>query len=153
MASVAPLRIWRPSKLTPDMRVSALKVTNSASSAAMSRPRRLYFSLASTTIERPSGVSSASEDSCAASASVASSTPGAGMNAVAWRLPRVMVPVLSSSKTSTSPAASHGQHIVLHQTVHAGDADGGQQPSDRGGDETDQKRDQDKHGLGRTRIN
>ena len=26
-------------------------------------------------------------------------------------------------------------------------------PSDRGGDEADQKRDQDKHGLGRTRIN
>ena len=33
-------------------------------------------------------------------------TPGAGMNAVAWRLPSVIVPVLSSSSTSTSPAAS-----------------------------------------------
>ncbi len=32
--------------------------------------------------------------------------PAAGMNAVAWRLPSVMVPVLSSSSTSTSPAAS-----------------------------------------------
>ena len=28
------------------------------------------------------------------------------MNAAAWRLPSVMVPVLSSSRTSTSPAAS-----------------------------------------------
>ncbi len=28
------------------------------------------------------------------------------MNAVAWRLPSVIVPVLSSSSTSTSPAAS-----------------------------------------------
>jgi hypothetical protein len=62
--------------------------------------------LASTTIERPSGVSSASEDICAASASSASVTPGMGMNAAAWRLPRVMVPVLSSSSTSTSPEAS-----------------------------------------------
>ena len=33
-------------------------------------------------------------------------TPGAGMKAAAWRLPSVMVPVLSSSSTSTSPAAS-----------------------------------------------
>ena len=29
-----------------------------------------------------------------------------GMNAEAWRLPSVMVPVLSSSSTSTSPEAS-----------------------------------------------
>ncbi len=28
------------------------------------------------------------------------------MNSVAWRLPRVIVPVLSSSSVSTSPAAS-----------------------------------------------
>jgi len=33
-------------------------------------------------------------------------TPGAGSRALAWRLPWVMVPVLSSSSTSTSPAAS-----------------------------------------------
>ncbi|MDT4836550.1 hypothetical protein FQZ97_702550 [compost metagenome] len=33
-------------------------------------------------------------------------TPGAGRKALAWRLPCVMVPVLSSSSTSTSPAAS-----------------------------------------------
>ena len=31
---------------------------------------------------------------------------GAGMNSTAWRLPSVIVPVLSSSSTSTSPAAS-----------------------------------------------
>jgi hypothetical protein len=62
--------------------------------------------LASTTIERPSGVSSASEESCAASASSASSIPGIGMKRVASRLPSVIVPVLSSSSTSTSPEAS-----------------------------------------------
>ena len=44
--------------------------------------------------------------SCAASASALGSTPSAGRNAVAWRLPSVIVPVLSSSSTSTSPAAS-----------------------------------------------
>ena len=64
------------------------------------------YCLASTTIERPSGVSSASEAICAASASSASCTPGIGRNSVAWRLPSVIVPVLSSSSTSTSPEAS-----------------------------------------------
>ena len=55
---------------------------------------------------RPSGVSSASDESCAAFASSSSRTPGAGRKATASRLPRVMVPVLSSSSTLTSPAAS-----------------------------------------------
>ncbi len=32
--------------------------------------------------------------------------PPTGINSTAWRLPRVIVPVLSNSKTSTSPAAS-----------------------------------------------
>ena len=61
---------------------------------------------------RPSGVSSASDESWAASASVFSSTPGAGKKSDAWRLPRVMVPVLSSSNTSTSPAASTARPLV-----------------------------------------
>ena len=55
---------------------------------------------------RPSGVSSASDASCAASASCCSLTPGAAKKADAWRLPSVIVPVLSISSTSTSPAAS-----------------------------------------------
>ena len=56
---------------------------------------------------RPSGVSSASEASCAASASSRlASRPAPGGTSVAWRLPSVIVPVLSSSSTSTSPAAS-----------------------------------------------
>ena len=55
---------------------------------------------------RPSGVSSASDESCAASASSSEVTPGAGTNKVACRLPSVMVPVLSRRSTSTSPAAS-----------------------------------------------
>ena len=55
---------------------------------------------------RPSGVSSASDASWAASASCASVKPGAAKKADAWRLPSVIVPVLSISSTSTSPAAS-----------------------------------------------
>ena len=93
-------------KSTPLMRVWAENGMNRALSSPMSRPRMPYFSLASTTIERPSGVSSASEASCAASASSCSLTLRSGLNSVAWRLPRVMVPVLSSSSVSTSPAAS-----------------------------------------------
>ena len=61
---------------------------------------------------RPSGVSSARLASCAASASSLGSTPGAGMNSVAWRLPMVIVPVLSSSSTSTSPAASTARPLM-----------------------------------------
>ena len=67
---------------------------------------RMPYCLASTTMERPSGVSSASEAICATSASSASETPGIGMNSLASRLPIVIVPVLSSSSTSTSPEAS-----------------------------------------------
>ncbi len=86
------------------MRVCAVNSMKTAS--CTSRPRSWYCSLASTTIERPSGVSSASEESCAASASVCTSTPATGTNSLACRLPRVMVPVLSSSRVLTSPAAS-----------------------------------------------
>ena len=65
-----------------------------------------YFSCTKVTIERPSAVSSASLASNAASAASRSVTPGTGMISVARRLPNVMVPVLSSSSVSTSPAAS-----------------------------------------------
>ena len=55
---------------------------------------------------RPSGVSSVSEAMSAASASSFSACPPTGTKATACRLPRVIVPVLSSSRTLTSPAAS-----------------------------------------------
>ena len=104
-ASPAPLRRLVPLRSTPLIRVSAVKGTKRAWAVASSCSRSPYC-LASTTIERPSGVSSARDESCAASASWDSSTPGIGMNADAWRLPSVIVPVLSSSSTSTSPEAS-----------------------------------------------
>ena len=55
---------------------------------------------------RPSGVSSASEANWATSANSRSVTLPTGMKSTACRLPKVIVPVLSKSRTSTSPAAS-----------------------------------------------
>ena len=86
------------------MRVWAEKGMNFMPS--IRRARNPNFSLARTTIERPSGVSSESEESCAPSARSPGRTSGAGWNSVACRLPSVIVPVLSSSSTLTSPAAS-----------------------------------------------
>ena len=60
----------------------------------------------------PPGVSSARLASWAASASASSRTPSTGMNSVAMRLPSVIVPVLSSSRTSTSPAASMARPLM-----------------------------------------
>ena len=70
------------------------------------------FSLARTTTLLPSGVSSAREESWAASASSSTLAPSTGMNSDACRLPRVMVPVLSSIKMSTSPAASMARPLM-----------------------------------------
>ena len=108
IASAAPLRSIVPFMSTPLMRVCAVKGTKrgEACPAATISCSRSPYCLASTTIERPSGVSSASEESCATSARSASETPGMGTNSEAWRLPSVIVPVLSSSRTSTSPDAS-----------------------------------------------
>ena len=111
-ASAAPLRICRPSRSTPLIRVWAEKGMKLACGISeMERPLRPYC-LARTTMLRPSGVSSAREASWAASASSSTVTPGAGRNSVAWRSPRVMVPVLSSSSTSTSPAASTARPLM-----------------------------------------
>ena len=61
MASTAPLRIETPSTSMPLIRVCAENGTKLALSGAISRARSAYLSLARTTIERPSGVSSESE--------------------------------------------------------------------------------------------
>jgi hypothetical protein len=68
--------------------------------------------LARTTIERPSGVSSARLAIWAASARSSTRVPGVGINSVAMRLPSVIVPVLSRSMVSTSPAASTARPLV-----------------------------------------
>ena len=146
-ASPAPLRICVPSISTPLMRVCAVKGMNSASWSCSSRPRRPYFSFASTTMLRPSGVSSAREESCAASASSFAATPCSGMNSAAWRLPSVMVPGLVQQQRvhvarRLHRLAGHRQHVVLHHPVHPGDADGGEQAADGGRDQADQQRHQ-----------
>ncbi len=102
--SVAPLRTEVPARSTPLMRVWAVKGTRVAS--LRSRSSRSNLSLARTTIDRPSGVSSARLANWAAAASRRASTPGSGRKSAAWRLPRVMVPVLSSRRVEQSPAAS-----------------------------------------------
>ena len=143
--SAAPLRIDSPLLSTPLMRVVAEKGTNSHPSAdAGDAPRRA----ASATMLRPSGVSSARRSEVGAPArAAASSMPPAGRNSAACLLPRVIVPVLSSSSVSTSPAAStarprHREHVLLHQPVDAGDADGRQQRADRRRYQADEQRDQ-----------
>jgi len=44
-------------------------------------------------------------------------------------------------------APAHRQHVVLHQPVHAGHPDGGDQRADGGGDQAHQQADQDDDGL------
>ena len=114
------------------MRVWAVKGMKLAFSGAISRPRMPYFSLASTTIERPSGVSSDSEASCAASARSRSVTPGDGQKlgrlAVAERDRAGLVEQQRVDVARRlDRAAGHGEHVEPHQPVHAGDADGREQ--------------------------
>jgi hypothetical protein len=87
----------------PLMRVCAVKGTSVVVPTSGCAKPSFWVSA---TMLRPSGVSSASEACIAQAASRACDTPGAARKAAAWRLPWVMVPVLSSSSTSTSPAAS-----------------------------------------------
>ncbi len=49
-------------------------------------------------------------------------------------------------------AAGHGDYVVLDHAIHAGNADGGEQTADGGGDEADQQRDQDEDALRRAGI-
>ena len=85
-------------------------------------------------------------------------TPATGWSAEAWRLPCVIVPVLSSSSTSQSPAASTARPDVAidvgaHHPAHPGHADRREQSADRRRNQADEQRDQhrDRHrraGLG-----
>ena len=142
---------------TPDIRVCAVNGTNVACCGDSSRPRSPYFSFASTTIDRPSGVSSGSDASCAASASVGFAD--ARQRNELGRLPvaeRDRARLVEQQRVDVAGgfdrAAGHRQHVVLHQPVHAGDADRRQQPADRRRDEADQQRDQHEQRLRRARV-
>ena len=105
-ASSAPFRSSRPWNVTPLIRVCAVKgmiVNLPGSSGGGASPNARFTSA---TMLLPSGVSSPSDASSVASASCCGVTPRAGCSADACRLPNVIVPVLSSSRTSQSPAAS-----------------------------------------------
>ena len=97
---------------SPDIRVVAENGTNSCEPTGSSRSRMPKRSLARTTMDLPSGVSSASDASWAASATSSSVWPCAGKKADAIRLPSVIVPVLSSSSVCTSPAASTARPLM-----------------------------------------
>src|SRR6185437_1583110 len=100
----------------------------------MSRPRMPYFSFARTTMERPSGVSSESEASCAASARSRSAMPD---SAKLGRLPiakgdRAGLVEQQSIDIARCfhGAARHRQHIEPHEPVHACDTDSGKKRTD-----------------------
>ena len=97
----------------------------------------LNFSLASTTMLRPSGVSSASEASCAASASSCSVTPGAGTkvggHAVADGDGAGLVEQQHIDVARGLDGAAAGGHdVAADQAVDAADADGAEQAADGG---------------------
>ena len=79
---------------------------------AISLPRKPNLFLARTTMLRPSAVSSAIDESCAASARSRSVVSPTGINSLACLLPSVIVPVLSNKRMSTSPAASIARPLV-----------------------------------------
>jgi hypothetical protein len=85
----------------------------------MRRPRMPYFSFASTTIERPSCVSSEREASCAASASSFPLTPGSGMNSAAGRLPSVIVPVLGPWHNAARRYHRQRGHIDRYDSIRS----------------------------------
>ena len=117
IASGAPLRICWPSGMSmPLIRVCAVKGMNRAPSERpqVARQPRRRDSLPpsppglwnNSTMLLPSGVSSAAEARAASRPTSAAVKPSKGTNCVARRLPMVIVPVLSKSSVSTSPATS-----------------------------------------------
>ena len=108
-------------------------------------------------MERPSGVSSASDASCAASASSVSLTPSRA--AGTRRLPVAegdRAGLVEQQRVDVAGrfdrAPGHRQHVVLDQAVHAGDADRRQQAADGRRDQADEQRHEDEHRLRRVRV-
>ena len=84
--------------------------------------------------------------------------PGAGMNSAAWRLPSVIVPVLSSSNVFTSPAASTARPDMASTLCCTSRSMPAMpiaesRPPMVVGNQTDQQRDEYKHRLRRSRVN
>jgi hypothetical protein len=113
MASAEPLRMRMPGRLTPLMRVWALKGTNSAWMSLMIATPQVVLLLGQDDDGAAFGgfVGERGELRGVGQA-LFGLTSGAVKNSVAWRLPRVMVPVLSSSSVFTSPAASTARPLM-----------------------------------------
>ena len=106
IASAAPLKYAWPSWRTPLMRVSALK-GNSSGVGRQSVGGRCAHLLGERLDAAAFGrVVAEARLARADDARPAGSAPPTGRISAARRLPKVIVPVLSSSSTSTSPAAS-----------------------------------------------
>ena len=148
MASAAPLRIWRPFRSTPLMRVCAVKGTNVAPELLRCRARggrtspwparRCCGPPASRRPARPAGRRRPAR---------ARRRPAAGMNsrglAVAERDGAGLVEQQHVDVAGgLHRAARHGDHVRLDHAVHAGDADGRQQRADGGRDQADEQRHQ-----------
>ena len=134
------------------MRVCAVNGMNVACSSCISRARRLNFSFASTTMLRPSGVSSASEASCAASARSFSLDARRGMkgdrHAVAERDRAGLVEQQHVDVArGFDRAAARGEDVAPDEAIDAADADGAEQPADGRRNEADEQRNE--HGQAR----
>jgi len=126
MASDAPLRISFPARFTPLMRVCALKDKSASQvgEVAFSQVELLlgqdYYTASLRSFISQGGQLSYIGQPVRQDAL-------AGMNSTAMRLPRVIVPVLSRSNTSTSPAASTAlpdmASMLRFSTVHSGNSD------------------------------
>ena len=99
-------------------------------------------------MDRPSGVSSASEASWAESASSPSVTPVEGHElrrvAVAQRNCSGLVEQQCVNVASRLDGpARHREHVVLDQPVHSGNTDGREQSADRRWNQADEQRHED----------
>jgi hypothetical protein len=106
--------------------------------------------LARTTIERPSGVSSESEESWAGVDQLGHVHPGQGEQLGGLTVAEGDGAGLVQQQGVDVAGGLHrparqGEHVVLDHPVHAGDADGRQQGADGGGDEADEQGDQHDH--------
>ena len=148
IASTAPLRISLPSTSTPLIRVCAVNGMNSRRVSISSRSRDAVPLLRQHHDRAPSGVSSASEASCATSASSARRRPARDERhglAVAERdRPGLVQEQDGDVARRLDRPPAHRQDVALHQPVHPRDPDRREQAADRRRDQADEQRDQDR---------
>ena len=147
-----PCGSLRPSTSTPLIRVCAVNGTSSRAVQLAARGGRS----APWRARRSSGPRASRRRGSRAARrrrAPARSTPGQRRGtSAAWRLPSVIVPVLSSSSVEQSPAASTARPLIastLRCTSRSmpGDADRGEQRADRRRDQAHEQRDEDDHRL------